>query len=89
MSIAQKKACVDWSKEIIQKYDRGASKHVYDIVASDELWNYAYELESKQQSTVLVFQDEPNLAKADDRLFFRKNWTCRNRTTRTTQNGQL
>ena len=30
LSIAQKKAVVDWSKEMLQKYDRGASKHVYD-----------------------------------------------------------
>ena len=74
---------------MLQKYDRGASKHVYGIVTGDETWIYAYENESKQQSTVLVFQDEPNLAKADDRLFFRKNWTCRNRTARTTQNTQF
>ena len=26
---------------------------------------------------------------ANDRLFFRKNWTCRNRTTRRTQNSQF
>ena len=36
LSIAQKKGRVDWSKEILQKYDRGASKHVYDIVTGDE-----------------------------------------------------
>ena len=52
MSIAQKKARVNWLKEMLQKYDRGASKHVYDIVTGDETWVYAYELESKQQSTV-------------------------------------
>ena len=63
LSIAQKKARVDWSKEMLQKYDRGASKHVYDIVTGDESWIYAYEPESKQQSTVWVFQDEPNPTK--------------------------
>ena len=52
LSIAQKKSRVDWSKEILQKYDRGASKHVYDIVTDDELWIYAYKPEYKQQSTV-------------------------------------
>ena len=36
LSIAQKKARVDWSKEMLQKYDRRASKHVYDIVTGDE-----------------------------------------------------
>ena len=38
LSIAQKKARPDWSKEMLQKYDRGASKHVYDIVTGDESW---------------------------------------------------
>ena len=45
---------------MFQKYDRRASKHVYHIVTGDELWIYAYEPESKQQSTVWLFQDEPN-----------------------------
>ena len=45
MLIAQKKARVDWWKEILKKYDRG-----------DESWIYAYESESKQQSTVWVFR---------------------------------
>ena len=64
LSIAQERARVDWSKEILQKSDRGASKHVYDIVTVDEFWNYAYEPESKQQSTVWMFQDEPKVARA-------------------------
>ena len=63
LSIAQKKARVDWSKEVLQTYDRGASEHVYDIVTVAEPCIYAYEPESKQQSTVCVFQDEPNSAK--------------------------
>ena len=63
MSIAQKKAHVDWWKEMLLKYDRGVSKHVYDIVTGDESWIYAYKSESKQQSTVWVFQDEPNPTK--------------------------
>ena len=37
------KARIDWSQEMLQKYDRGASKHVYDIVTGNELWIYAYE----------------------------------------------
>ena len=42
LSIAQKKARVDWSEEMLQKYKRGASKHVYDIVADYESGIYAY-----------------------------------------------
>ena len=30
---------------MIQKYDRGASKHVYNIVTGDESWIYTYEAE--------------------------------------------
>ena len=60
---AQKIARVDWCKEILKKYDRGASKDVYKIVTDDESWIYAYELETKQQSTVRVFEDEPNPTK--------------------------
>ena len=48
---------------MLQKYDRAASKHVYEIVTGDESWIYAYETESKQQSTVWIFQDEPNPTK--------------------------
>ena len=63
LSIAQKKARVDWSKEMLQRNDRGTSKHVYDIATGVKLWIYAYEPKSKQQSIVGVFQDEPNPTK--------------------------
>ena len=76
LSIAQKKARVDWSKKMFQKYHRSASKHLYDIVTDDESWIYSYGPENKQQST-------------NDRLVLRKNWTCRKRTTRTTQSSQF
>ena len=39
-------------KKYSKKYDCGASKHVYDIVACDESWIYAYESKNKQQSAV-------------------------------------
>ena len=48
---------------MLQKHDRGASKHVYDIVTGDESWIYTYEAESKQQSIVWVFQVESNPTK--------------------------
>ncbi|GFS82437.1 putative DD34D transposase [Nephila pilipes] len=55
---AQKKARVDWCKEMLEKYIQGTSKAVYNIYTCDESWIYAYEPETKQQSTVWVFQDE-------------------------------
>ena len=48
---------------MLQKYDRVASKHVYDIATGDESWIYSYEPESKQHSNVWVFQEEPNPTK--------------------------
>ncbi|GFT44493.1 HTH_48 domain-containing protein [Nephila pilipes] len=54
----QKKARVDWCKEMLEKYIQGTSKAVYNIYTGDESWIYAYEPETKQQSTVWVFQDE-------------------------------
>ena len=60
---AQKDARIDWCKQILKKYNAGASNIVYKIVTGDESLIYAYEPESKQQSTVWVFQDEPNPTK--------------------------
>ena len=60
---AQKKGRVDWCQEMLQKFEGGRSKSVYNIVTGDETWIYAYEPESKQQSTVWVFHDEPNPTK--------------------------
>lgn len=56
---AQKQNRVDWCKAMIAKYDSGASKAVYNIVTGDESWIYEYDPETKNQSTVWVFQDEP------------------------------
>ena len=35
LTIAQKKVRVDWCKEMLKKYDRGASEDVYKIVTGD------------------------------------------------------
>ena len=43
-----------------EKYDGGASKDVYKIVTGDEPCIWAYEPETKHQSTVWVFELEPN-----------------------------
>jgi len=63
LATAQKKARVDWCTEMLKKYSHGTSKVVYKIVTVDESWIYAYDLESKQQSIVWVFQGEPNSTK--------------------------
>ena len=48
---------------MLEKYDGGASKDVYNIVIGDESWICAYESKTKQHSTVWVFQPEPNASK--------------------------
>ena len=48
-----------------EKYDRGASEHVYDILTGDESLIYACEPESKQQSTLWMFLDESNPTKVE------------------------
>lgn len=63
LTIAQKKARVDWCNEMLKKYDRGASNAVHNIYTGDESWLYAYESETEQQSTEWAFQDEPNPTK--------------------------
>ncbi|RLU25238.1 hypothetical protein DMN91_003331 [Ooceraea biroi] len=48
---------------MLKKFNRGRSHLVYNIVTGDETWIYSYEPESKQQSTVWVFQSEPKPTK--------------------------
>lgn len=59
----QKEARVEWCKKLLKKYNRGDSKTVYNIYTSEESWIYAYDPETKHQSTVWVFQNEPNSTK--------------------------
>ena len=63
LAIAQKKVRVDWCKEMLQKYAGIALKDVCKIVKGDESWIYTNEPETKQQSTVWAFEDEPKTAK--------------------------
>ncbi|KAI8430490.1 hypothetical protein MSG28_000750 [Choristoneura fumiferana] len=47
----QKERRVDWCKFMINKFDAGEKKTVYDILTGDETWLYNYDPETKQQST--------------------------------------
>lgn len=58
LSESQKQDRVDWCKFMLQKFDGGASKQVAYIVTGDESWVYSYDPETKQQSSVWVFEDE-------------------------------
>ncbi|GBP39611.1 hypothetical protein EVAR_26694_1 [Eumeta japonica] len=59
-SIDQKQARVDWCKKMTKQHNYGALKAVYNIYKGNEFRIYAYDPVTKQQSTVWVFQDEPN-----------------------------
>jgi len=59
----QKKVRADWCKYILNKYNRGVLKEANKIVTGDESWIYTFEPETKQQSTVWVFEKEPNPTK--------------------------
>ena len=48
---------------MLEKYDGGAVKDVYEIVTADESCIYAYGPETNQQSTVWVIEPEPNPTK--------------------------
>jgi hypothetical protein len=74
---------VDWCKEMVKKFNRGASENMYTIVTGDATWIYSYEPETKQQYTVWVFQDEQNPTNIDRSrntskkmiaFLFRKRW---------------
>lgn len=54
----QKQARVDWCRFMLEKFDGGSSKQVFNIVTGDESWIYNYDPETKQQSTVWVFEKE-------------------------------
>lgn len=55
----QKEQRVEWCHFMLDKFNHGRSKRVYDIVTGDETWICCYEPESKQQSTVWMFDNEP------------------------------
>lgn len=54
----QKEDRVNWCKFMLKKFDQGRSKLVSAIVTGDETWIYNYDPETKEESTIWVFEDE-------------------------------
>ena len=54
----QKERRVSWCHFMLEKFDNGKSKQVYDIVTGDESWIYQVDPETKRQSSVWIFPDE-------------------------------
>ena len=63
MTEVQKEARANWYEEMLKKFKLGTAKSVNNSVSGDETWIHSYEPETKQQSTVWVFPNEPNLTK--------------------------
>lgn len=59
LSPEQKQARVDWCRFMLEKFQEGRSKRIDEIITGDETWIYSYDPETKQQSSVWVFEDEP------------------------------
>lgn len=59
----QKEVRVEWCRDMIAKFEAGSSRRVYDIITGDETWIYQYDPETKRQSTVWLFQNEPTPTK--------------------------
>lgn len=81
LTVEQKQARMDWCQFMLEKFKGGRSKRVAEIVTGDETWIYSYDPETKQQSTVWVFEDEPpptkvvrsrSVAKQMVAVFFRR-----------------
>jgi len=60
---AQKATRVSWCRATLQRFHSGTSNAVFNIVSGDESWIYSYEPESKTQSTVWSFINEPKPTK--------------------------
>lgn len=63
LTVLQKEVRVKWCRDMLKRYHSGNSTAVYNIVTGDETWIYSYEPETKQQSTVWVFEDESSPTK--------------------------
>ena len=43
---------------MLEKFNNGKSKQVYDIVTGDKSWIYQFDPEAKLQSSIWIFPDE-------------------------------
>jgi len=60
LTIQQKQARIKWCREMLDKFDNGRSKRVYQIVTGDETLIYFFENLNRAQSKVWVFEGDPN-----------------------------
>lgn len=51
---------VSWCREMLKKFENGEASNVNSIVTGDETWLYYYDVPTKSQSKVWMFEDEDN-----------------------------
>lgn len=59
----QKQDRVDYCQKMLEKFDGGRSKRVYDVITGDESWFYYYDPETKRQSQVWIGRNDPRPTK--------------------------
>ena len=50
LTVEQKRNRVQWCRSMLERFDRGKSNAVWEIVSGDETWVYCFDPETKQQS---------------------------------------
>lgn len=60
---AQKQDRVDYCQKMLEKFDGGRSKRVYDVITGDESWFYYYDPEMKRQNQVWIGRNDPHPTK--------------------------
>lgn len=60
----QKDNRVQWCQSMLERFDFGESKRIFDIVTGDETWVYNYDPETKRQSSIWCFADDDSPQKA-------------------------
>ena len=58
LSDEQKEQRVNWCQFMLQKFNEGKLKRVYEIVTGDESWIYQFDPETKRQSSIWIFPGE-------------------------------
>lgn len=59
MTDALREQKVIWSRDMLKKFEDGRSNYVNSIVTCDETWLYYFDVPTKSQSKVWMFEDEP------------------------------
>ena len=66
LTMEQKGARVSWCKKMLEEFDGGHLKNIYNIITGDENWIYQYDPKTKRQSSVSIFPGQNTPTKVRD-----------------------